>query len=533
MPKGVKSKLPAVLKRVANIVVPPNAKYYPDTECEDYPEGVPLPDGVRVRTGRGVEVRFLYQGERMSETVRGRPTVEFVVEVGLKRDRIMQVIGLGKFTEADYREEFPDSNRFAVPSEPKVTVYTVWAALEDWYTSRLNTVGVNTDKDYIRAIRNQLVPLKLNAEAKVGADEYVKPGQGFKPPKEWSLSRYEGGPSKPIDPTDHQIFGNLPLARVDDVLLNQIRQQFLNAGIGVKRINNLMAPIRGAIERAFGRKLISSNPLELLKPLRKAAKGEKKVNVIPAEALLNASLPDDDGGVSGFYAAEGKPDPFSPEEMKAIIAQFDGAMANQITFAFWTGLRTGETIALRLNDINFETGRILVRRSVSRGVLKATKTDKARWVTLLPPARAALEAQVKLLGDSEGWVFPNPFTKRRWANDSKITKRWTKALESAGVRYRRPYQTRHTFASMMLSGGEHTMYVAQQMGHADWSMLVKVYGRWMPSVSATPAGHSVSKVQSQHWADLMELLKTRSTESPLSDDYDGEDEESEPEGQQV
>jgi integrase len=48
------------------------------------------------------------------------------------------------------------------------------------------------------------------------------------------------------------------------------------------------------------------------------------------------------------------------------------------------------------------------------------------------------------------------------------------------VRYRNPYQTRHTYASMMLSAGEHPMWVAQQMGHSDWGMIRKVYGRFLP-----------------------------------------------------
>jgi integrase len=52
----------------------------------------------------------------------------------------------------------------------------------------------------------------------------------------------------------------------------------------------------------------------------------------------------------------------------------------------------------------------------------------------------------------------------------------------AGVRYRNPYQTRHTCASTLLSAGENPMWVAQQMGHADWAMIRKVYGRWIPEV---------------------------------------------------
>ncbi|RMH36814.1 MAG: hypothetical protein D6694_13555, partial [Gammaproteobacteria bacterium] len=48
------------------------------------------------------------------------------------------------------------------------------------------------------------------------------------------------------------------------------------------------------------------------------------------------------------------------------------------------------------------------------------------------------------------------------------------------VRYRPPYQTRHTYASMMLSAGANPLWVARQMGHKDWGMIRKRYGRWIP-----------------------------------------------------
>lgn len=35
---------------------------------------------------------------------------------------------------------------------------------------------------------------------------------------------------------------------------------------------------------------------------------------------------------------------------------------------------------------------------------------------------------------------------------------------------------------MMLSAGEHPMWVAGQPGHSDWTMIARVYGRWIPSV---------------------------------------------------
>ncbi|TVT50511.1 MAG: tyrosine-type recombinase/integrase [Denitromonas halophila] len=506
MSKGVRKPRTSPLDKVSQLLVPPGSKVFPGTECEESPEGVPLPDGIRVRTGRGVEVRFVLGGERVSETVRGRPTVAFVLEVSRKRDRVEQLIGLSRFNEVEYAIEFPDSNRLAARALPAKEVYTVWRALEDWYAARKGTWGGNTDDDYRRAIRNQLVPLKLADSARVRQDEYVRPSKDFVPPAEWSLARHEGGPSTPVDPSDYQVLGNLPLSRVDDVLFNQIRSQLLE-GRGVKRVNNMMANLRGAIERAYANKLIESNPLSLVKPLRKTLKEETVGCVMDDDSLDSSLLDDGDSGqVESFYRTEGRPDPFSMREMQAIIKHLDASMANQLMFSFWTGLRTGEMIALRESDLQLEKNRIRVRRSVSRGKLKRTKTDRERWVELLPPAREALEAQLALFGAPDGWVFPNPFTRQRWANDSKITKRWERALAAAGVRYRRPYQTRHTYASMMLSAGEHTMHVAAQMGHADWTMLVKVYAQWMPAAAETRAGSYIRKVQEANWGKLAEVL---------------------------
>ncbi|MFM0738579.1 integrase [Paraburkholderia xenovorans] len=66
-------------------------------------------------------------------------------------------------------------------------------------------------------------------------------------------------------------------------------------------------------------------------------------------------------------------------------------------------------------------------------------------------------------------------------------------MKRAGVRYRNPYQTRHTYASMVLSAGEHPIWVAKQMGQADWTMIARVYGRWMPSADDLAGDRAVEK----------------------------------------
>ncbi|HEX7647118.1 MAG TPA: tyrosine-type recombinase/integrase, partial [Noviherbaspirillum sp.] len=58
---------------------------------------------------------------------------------------------------------------------------------------------------------------------------------------------------------------------------------------------------------------------------------------------------------------------------------------------------------------------------------------------------------------------------------------WQRILKKAGVRYRNPYQTRHTYASTLLSANENPWWVAKQMGHVDVEMVFRHYGRWIPS----------------------------------------------------
>ena len=61
------------------------------------------------------------------------------------------------------------------------------------------------------------------------------------------------------------------------------------------------------------------------------------------------------------------------------------------------------------------------------------------------------------------------------------------------MRYRNPYQTRHTYASMMLSAGENSLWVAKQMWHRDTEMIIKNYGRWIPDKSTVTGYTTVNE----------------------------------------
>ena len=171
---------------------------------------------------------------------------------------------------------------------------------------------------------------------------------------------------------------------------------------------------------------------------------------------------------------------------------------NLFQFAFWTGLRTSELVALNREDIDWKRGVISVRHAqtqASRGLMEKPKTRTGtREVKLLAPALEALNAQKPLTYLKRKEIFQNPGTGERWPGDQPIRKTlWMHALRIAGVRYRNPYQTRHTWASMMLSAGEHPMWVASQMGHKDWGMIRRHYGRWIPDADPEAGGRAAAQ----------------------------------------
>src|SRR5690606_26098168 len=120
---------------------------------------------------------------------------------------------------------------------------------------------------------------------------------------------------------------------------------------------------------------------------------------------------------------------------------------------------------------------------VNRHIKQPKTKSGERDVMLFPPAMEALKSQKEFTYLANGRVFYNPYTNEPWTTDGQIRRTlWMHALKRAGVVYRNPYQTRHTYASTLLSVGENPMWVAKQMGHKDWGMIRKRYGRFIPEI---------------------------------------------------
>ncbi|WP_051228831.1 tyrosine-type recombinase/integrase [Paludibacterium yongneupense] len=176
------------------------------------------------------------------------------------------------------------------------------------------------------------------------------------------------------------------------------------------------------------------------------------------------------------------PDPFSLEEINAIVdtmKKLDPAYANYFEFAFFTGLRTSELLALRWEDIDWNMGLVRVSRAKVDTIEKGTKTSRVRDVELNSRALEALARQkpLSLLAGKE--VFINPNTGKSIHTLNIVHPPWRRTIKACGIRYRNPYQARHTFATLNLMAGANPMWVSRQMGHTSMKMLLEVYSRWI------------------------------------------------------
>jgi integrase len=241
---------------------------------------------------------------------------------------------------------------------------------------------------------------------------------------------------------------------ITDVTTRDLRLWIMSLKARRKTIQLILTPLRNTFEIALVDEIIESNPFDAI-----------RLNKIIARDQLSSKF---------------KADPFSIDEIEAILAACDRPQErNMFQLAFATGLRPSEYIALTWSAVSFDANRIWVEAAFVDGEAKDTAKTEAglRHIDLRKGATCALRAQAVHTGKS-GLVFLNPAYQERWAGDKPIYRRWIRILRNAGVRFRNPYQTRHTFASSLLMLGEVPLYVAAQMGHTDTTMITKTYGKW-------------------------------------------------------
>lgn len=222
-------------------------------------------------------------------------------------------------------------------------------------------------------------------------------------------------------------------------------------GLSGKTINNYVQVLREAMEMARGDGEIKDNPVAEIQP----AKYQKA-----------------------------PPDPFTRDEAESIVddirAKHDAQVGNFVEFWMWTGMRTSEIFGLRWDNVDLASGTVLVTEAVVRGIHKDnTKTNVVRTVKLNSRSLAAIKAQKQFTFLAGGAVFNDPRYATPWVDERAFRRSyWTPTLKRLGIRYRRPYNMRHTFATIMLMAGMNHAFCAKQLGHSI-EMFQRTYSKWI------------------------------------------------------
>lgn len=163
-------------------------------------------------------------------------------------------------------------------------------------------------------------------------------------------------------------------------------------------------------------------------------------------------------------------------------------MRNMIAVAAYTGLRRGELLGLRWEDVDFDAPTLAVVRQVVElknrpCVQEHPKTDAGRRVVpLVLPAVAALRAQQALLRAEAvvgPWVFPS--SRGTLPKPGVATDIFRRIVAKAGVEPRPFHALRHTAASILLGAGVEPALCAKVMGHASLAVFYATYADLLPA----------------------------------------------------
>ena len=236
---------------------------------------------------------------------------------------------------------------------------------------------------------------------------------------------------------------------IDNIKYTDIENFISNLPCGPKRINNILIPMRSVFKMAY-------------------KNGYVLENVMLKVDNMTVPLPD-------IF-------PFSYEEVARIIEVISPFYRPYTVSRFFTGMRSGEIDALLWPDYKTSmptVNQLHVNKSYVYGVDGPPKTKKSnRYIDCLGFVVDALEDQRKLSKSNKHIFLTKDGTRMNPDHYRDVV--WKKALEKAGLEYRPPIQTRHTFATMMLSSGEDIGWVQHMMGHSSLQMIFTRYYNWIP-----------------------------------------------------
>jgi integrase len=252
--------------------------------------------------------------------------------------------------------------------------------------------------------------------------------------------------------------GHLPVDQITRQQVEQLVADLLRTGASVRMVRGVVSTLRRLLQAAVDWGLIASNPARRVR--------------LPAPET---------------HTRQAHEHVLSMPELSRLIGACKGSLRTEtmIRVMAEAGLRRGEVIGLRWEDVDLAGLRLHVRRSVSdvHGIRqeRTTKGKRSRRVAISEGFAERLAAwRVRSGGDrATGYVWPGrvgaPMSAHSPNQSLARALRRAGLVDEGGVRLVTPHGLRHTAASLMLAAGVPLIVVSRQLGHANPNVTAQVY----------------------------------------------------------
>ena len=253
--------------------------------------------------------------------------------------------------------------------------------------------------------------------------------------------------------------GKIPLNKLSSLDLQKLYKKLLSGGrverveskkqpkgLSAKTVRNINQVISSAMDFAIDQKLITANPTDgcALPKLE-----HREMNTLPSEQLASFLHEAKESGVFEMYYIE-----------------------------LATGLRRGELLALRWDDLDFATGKLRIDKQVcpvgGKLIVSEPKTKAANRTIILPHVMLEVLAEYKK-GIFSDLMFPSRIKPDQLIDLGYVRKRLQVILDWAGCKRVRFHDLRHTFATMSLENGMDIKTLSAIVGHVSSATTLNTY----------------------------------------------------------
>lgn len=292
--------------------------------------------------------------------------------------------------------------------------------------------------------------------------EYVIPNARQK-----TIERYRGIIHKHIVP----VVGHVVLSKLTPSDIQTMEAGLTNKGMAPKGVELVHTVISGAYKYALRMEFVWRNPAKAVTPPKVTRREVEPPDIASVKRLL------------------------------ALAEQEEHPLFPALHLIAYSGLRRGEALGLRHQDINLEAGIMSVVQSIGRSlekgiIIEPTKTNAGRRAVDLDDGtvdvlRAHIGRQLlrrmelEGLYQDEGLLFPGPIGEP--LNPMTLTRVYQSFAKRLGMERARLHDLRHFHASVMLQNGASLLLVSRRLGHASVATTGDVYGHLMPGAQKEAA----------------------------------------------